>query len=70
MPKFSIAFIIPQGNEQLKHRIIESPDQESALQQFFKEETAEFYSQDEQGYYYFKEDFSDSSNPQGSIIPL
>ena len=67
MPKFSIAFIVPVGTHRLKHRIIESSDQDSALRKFFKEEIVDFYSDDEQGYFYFKEDFLDT-DPTGSII--
>ena len=69
MPKYSVVFIAPGEKNKLIHRIIESPDQDSALKTFFSEETTEFYSNDEQGYFYFKEDFSDTSNPLGSIIP-
>jgi guanylate kinase len=69
MPKFSIAFIVPAEKSQLKHRIVEGTDQESALKSFFNEETAEFYSNDDQGYFYFKEDFFDQAVPSGSIIP-
>ncbi len=69
MPKFAIAFIAPAENSQLKHRIVESEDQESALKSFFSEETSDYYSNDDQGYYYFKEDFFDATAPSGSIIP-
>ena len=68
MPKYSVVFIAPGEKNKLIHRIIESPDQDSALKTFFSEETTEFYSNDEQGYFYFKEDFFDTSNPSGSII--
>jgi hypothetical protein len=68
MPKFSIAFISPETEKPLKHRIIESDDQESALKKFFEEETVAYYSNDEQGYHYFKEDFFDPSNGMGNII--
>lgn len=70
MPKFSIAFITPDSAKPLRHRIIESGDQESALRKFFEEETVEFYSGDEQGYHYFKEDFFDISESTGSILNL
>ncbi len=69
MPKFSVVFLAPGEKNQFIHRIIESTDKDSALRTFFTEETTEFYSNDEQGYYYFKEDFFDTSNPSGSIIP-
>jgi hypothetical protein len=68
MPKFSIAFIAPTSPGQLKHRIIESEDQDSALKIFFTEEASEYYSNDDQGFYYFKEDFFDENNICGSVI--
>ena len=68
MPKFSIAFVAPADAKPLRHRIIESADQESALKTFFEEETGDFYSNDEQGYFYFKDDFLDASNGLGSVI--
>ncbi len=68
MPRFAIAFIAPADTKPLRHRIIESADQESALKTFFDEEASDFYSNDEQGYFYFKEDFFDSSNGVGSVV--
>jgi hypothetical protein len=68
MPKFSIAFISPGPEKPLRHRIIEESDQETAVRKFFEEETVEFYSNDDQGYHYFKEDFFDAST--GSLITL
>lgn len=68
MPKFSIAFIAPSKVSTLKHRIIESQDQDSALKSFFSDEASEFYSDDDQGFFYFKEDFFDETNPSGSVI--
>jgi len=68
MPKFSIAFIAPEKNSQLKHKIVDGADQDVALKTFFAEEAAEHYSADDQGYFYFKEDFFDSTVPSGSII--
>jgi guanylate kinase len=70
MPKYSVVFIAPVEKNQLKHRIIESADQESALRTFFAEESSEYYSNDEQGFFYFKQDFFDQADPSGSIIPL
>jgi hypothetical protein len=68
MPKFSIAFVTPESTKPLKHRIIEGDDQEGALRKFFEEETAEYYSNDEQGFHYFKEDFFDNVGTMGSCI--
>jgi guanylate kinase len=68
MPKFSIAFIAPAKVSTLKHRIVEGQDQDSALKSFFSEEASEFYSDDDQGFFYFKEDFFDETNPSGSVV--
>jgi hypothetical protein len=68
MPKYSIAFIAPADEKSLKHRLVESPDVESALKMFFKEELVEYYSDNEQGYHYFREDFFDESLASGSIL--
>jgi hypothetical protein len=70
MAKFSIAFIVPAKSNNLRHRIVESQDQDSALKSFFSEEAAEFYSDDDQGFFYFKEDFFDETNSSGSVIRL
>jgi hypothetical protein len=68
MPKFSIAFVEPEQNS-LKHKIVDGTDQETALKTFFNEEVSEYYSADDQGYFYFKEDFFDETTSTGSIIP-
>jgi hypothetical protein len=68
MSKFSIAFIVPSKTSPLRHRIIDSQDQDSALRTFFTEEAAEFYSDDDQGFFYFKEDFFDETNASGNVI--
>jgi len=68
MPKFAIAFVTPTKEGVLKHRIIESADRDSALKLFFNEDVCEYYSPDEQGYHYFKEDFFDTAVNNGSIL--
>jgi hypothetical protein len=68
MPKFAIAFAVPEEKNILRHRLIDSADKETALRQFFNEEIVQYYSNDDQGYFYFKEDFYDSNDPSGSII--
>jgi len=70
MPRFAVAFVTPSENGQLLHRLIESDDKESALRSFFKELSREFYSDDEQGYHYFKEDFFDEVSAGGSLIEI
>ena len=68
MPKYAVAFITPSEKGVLKHALVEGPDRDSALKTFFTNEAGEYYSNDEQGYYYFKEDFFDDTLPSGSII--
>lgn len=43
---------------------------ESALRFFFNQFVNHGYSQDSEGFSYFKEDFSDSDNPLGSILEV
>lgn len=70
MKKFAIAFISDDNKDQLRHRIIEGDSQEVVLKVFFEEELTEFYSNDEKGYAYFKEDFYNSIPKSGSIIEV
>lgn len=70
MAKFSIAFIAPDEQKQLRHRIIESPAKDAALITFFVKELSDFYSDDEKGFFYFRNDFFDPAVKCGSIIEL
>lgn len=70
MPKYSIAFIAPTQSAQLRHKILEGDTKDIALRKFFVEEASEFYSNDEQGFYYFKDDFFDTNASTGSIIEI
>ena len=70
MPRFAIAFVTPSHSGLLVHRIIEGENKDSALKAFFTESVSEFYSNDEQGFHYFKEDFFDETAPGGSLIEL
>ena len=70
MSRFAIAFVAPSVNSQLVHRIIDGENKETALRSFFNESVSEFYSNDEQGFHYFKDDFFDDTAPSGSIIEL
>ncbi len=70
MAKFSIAFIAPADTDQLYHKIIDGDTRDAALRKFFNENISEFYSNDDQGFYYFKEDFFDETTASGSIIEL
>jgi hypothetical protein len=68
MAKYAIAFIVPSKSGTLRHSIMEGENRDSALRRFFNEEASEFYSNDDQGFYYFKEDFFDETTGSGSII--
>lgn len=70
MPRFAVAFVTPTNNGQLIHRIMEGENKESVLKAFFTESAADFYSNDEQGLHYFKEDFFDDATRGGSIIEI
>jgi hypothetical protein len=70
MSKYAIAFITPSKRMQLRHKIVEGENRESALRAFFGENASEFYSDNEQGFLYFKEDFFDDAGPAGNIIEL
>ena len=70
MPKYAIAFVTPTDVSKLRHRILEGESKDTALRKFFVEEASEYYSNDEQGFYYFKEDFYDENTSSGSIIEL
>ena len=70
MSKYAIAFIVPSENSQLCHRLVEGDTKEAALRRFFDEEVKGSYSEDDQGFFYFKEDFFDEQAASGSIIEL
>ncbi|NLW33457.1 MAG: hypothetical protein GXY77_18575 [Fibrobacter sp.] len=70
MPKYAVAFIVPSETSQLRHRVLDGENKDAALRKFFTEEASEYYSNDEQGFYYFKEDFFDETSSTGSIIEL
>jgi hypothetical protein len=71
MSKYAIAFVVPsKSSPSIRHRIIEADTKEAALRHFFDEELKEYYSEDDQGFFYFKEDFFDERTQSGSIIEL
>ena len=70
MAKYAIAFITPSKKMHLRHAIVEGENKESALRQFFGDHASEFYSEDEKGFLYFKEDFFDEASAAGNIIEL
>lgn len=70
MPRYAIAFIAPAQTAQLRHKILEGESKDVVLRSFFNDEASEFYSNDEQGFHYFKEDFYDENSSSGSIIEI
>jgi len=70
MSKYAIAFIEQSEKVRLRHSIVDGENREAALRTFFNESAVEFYSNDESGFLYFKEDFFFDGNPSGSIIEL
>ncbi len=71
MPKYAIAFIVPsKSSPSVCHRLVEGDTKEAALRRFFDEELKEYYSEDDQGFFYFKEDFFDDRTQSGSIIEV
>lgn len=70
MPSFSIAFVAPDENSTLIHKIVEADDTKNAMKIFFSENAVKFYSDDEQGFYYFQEDFNHPKMPAGSVLEI
>jgi len=68
MNRYSIAFISPGNN--LLHRIIRAKSEEEALRTFFNEIKLASYTQDDDGYFYFKEDFNFGERPAGNILQI
>jgi len=68
MNLFSIAFITPSNIPGLCHSIIKAETEEAAMKKFFNAHASSFYSDDDKGFYYFKEDFYDTG--AGNIIRI
>ncbi len=69
MARYAIAVAMPGGNKVIQ-KIFEGEGQEDALKKFFVEHMASNYSDDDQGYFYFKEDYFDPKAPVGSIVEI
>ena len=67
MPRYSIAFVTAKSS--LVHRVVELDSQEAALRTFFQQHVSG-YTQDEEGYAYFLEDFQNPQEPMGSILEI
>ncbi len=68
MPKYVIAFM--NADSLLIHQLVELDTRDAALRFFFQNYAATGYSNDEEGFNYFKEDFFESDKPAGSILDL
>ncbi|MFH0920023.1 MAG: hypothetical protein V1913_06640 [Fibrobacterota bacterium] len=68
MFRFSVAFISPGGN--LLHRVIRAKTEDEALKLFFNEIKLASYTLDDDGFFYFKEDFNFGERPAGNIIQI
>lgn len=68
MPKYVIAFMTPKPS--LVHEVVELDSQDSALRFFFNQFVKAGYSHDNEGFSYFKEDFSDPDAPLGHILEI
>ncbi len=68
---FLARFVISHYSEAqgLVQKVVELDTQEAALR-FYFEQYIEEYSNNDEGYLYFKEDFFDSSKPNGSITEI
>lgn len=69
MARYAIAITLPDTNR-VMHKIVEGDGQDIVLRKFFDDNMESHYSIDDQGYYYFKEDFFDSKNPVGSMLEI
>lgn len=68
MPRYAIAFYSPKPA--LIHQVVEMDSRDSALRYFFNTYVKEGYSQDTEGFSYFKEDFADAQEPMGNILEI
>ncbi len=68
MPKYAIAFK-PDG-QVFVHKTVETDTEQSAIRFFFDQHITEDYTQDDEGFNYFYEDFTDTDSPMGSIIQI
>lgn len=67
MSRFAIAFYSDvQGVQQV---LIEAPNADEALRQFFDKHVAD-YTKNSEGFTYFREDFFDADKPLGAITPI
>jgi hypothetical protein len=68
MPRYAIAFVTPKPS--LILQVVEMDSRDSALRYFFNHYVTHGYSQDNEGFGYFKEDFADPESPLGGILEI
>ena len=69
MPRYAIAFITAKPS--LIHRLVEMDSREAAFRAFFNDHVAsEGYTEDAEGFAYFREDFDNPEDPMGSILEV
>ena len=68
MPKYVLAFHIQ--NQDFIHKVVEMDTKDSALRFFFQNYIGDTYTQDDEGFNYFLEDFNDPDAPQGNLLEL
>jgi hypothetical protein len=68
MPKYAIAFVT--SKPVLIHHLVALDSREAALRFFFKQYLGDAYSQDEEGFTYFKDDFFNADSPMGHVLEV
>lgn len=68
MPRYAIAFMTAKPS--LIHHFVDMDSRESALRFFFQNYVGDAYSQDEEGFSYFKEDFFQADPPMGHVLEV
>jgi hypothetical protein len=68
MPRYSIAFVTSKPS--LIHYLVSMDSREAALLFFFKQYVSEDYSQDDEGFAYFRDDFFNPETPMGSVLEV
>jgi hypothetical protein len=69
MPRYAIAFVT--AKPALVHQLVEMDSREAAMRVFFTRYAAsQGYTDDNEGYAYFLEDFNNPEEPMGSITEV
>lgn len=68
MGQYAVA--VASAGGKVVQKIVEGEGRDAALRVFFNENMANQYSDDDQGYHYFKEDYFDPKAPLGSMLEV